>query len=110
MPQNFILTSSLSPFNAKSSNIKSSLTKGISSEKLLGITTDSNFTIEKHLNELCRKSSLKLHVLTRCAKLMSTEKRYLIISRIPQFDYFQLVWKIHTKNQTIESTVCTKRR
>ena len=65
----------MSPFNAKSSNIKSSLTKGISSEKLLGITTDSNFTFEKHLNELSRKSSLKLHVLTRCAKLMSTEKR-----------------------------------
>ena len=45
----------LSPFNAKSINIKSSVTEGSSSEKFLGITIDSNFTFENHINELCKK-------------------------------------------------------
>ena len=43
----------LSPFNAKSINIKSSVIDGSSSEKFLGITIDSNFTFEKHINEIC---------------------------------------------------------
>ena len=79
---------SLSPFNAKSINIKSSVIERSSSEKFLGITIDSNFTFEKHINELCKKGNLKLHALTRCAKFMSTEKRRLlfkafIISQLP---------------------------
>ena len=37
-------------FKAKSINIKSSLTEGSSSEKFLGITTDSSFTFGKHLD------------------------------------------------------------
>ena len=64
----------LSSFNGKVINIKSSVIEGSSSEKFLGITIDSNFTFEKHLNELCKKGSLKLHALTRCAKFMSAEK------------------------------------
>ena len=55
-------------------NIKSSVIEDSSSEKFLGITIDSNFTFEKHINELCKKGNLKLHALTRCAKFMSTEK------------------------------------
>ena len=39
----------LSPFNAKSINIKSSVIESSSSEKFLGITIDSNFTFEKHI-------------------------------------------------------------
>ena len=54
----------LSSFNAKSINIKSSVTEGSSSEKFRGITIDSNFTVEKHTNELCKKGNLKLHALT----------------------------------------------
>ena len=70
----------LSPFNAKSINIKSSLIERSSSEKFLGITIDINFTIEKHINELCKKGNLKLHALTRCAKFMSAEERCLIFN------------------------------
>ena len=68
-------------------------------EKSLGITIDSNFTFEKHINELCKKGSLKLHSLTRCAKFMSAEKRRLIFkaSIISQFNYCPLVWIFHTK-------------
>ena len=77
----------------KSINIKSSVIEGSSSEKFVGITIDSNFTFEKHINELCKKGNLKLHVLTRCAKFMSTEKRRLIFKAfvISQFNYCPLV-------------------
>ena len=89
----------LLPFNAKSINIKSSVIEGSSSEKFLGITVDSNFSFEKHINKLCNKGSLKLHGLTRCAKFMSTEKRRLIFKAfiISQFNYCALVWMFHTK-------------
>ena len=40
-------------------NIKSSVIEGSSSEKLLDITIDSNFTFEKEINELCKKWNLK---------------------------------------------------
>ena len=90
---------SLSPFNAKSINIKSSVIEGSSSEKFLGITIDSNFNFEKYINELCNKGNLKLHAPTRCAKFMSTEKRRLIFKTfiMSQFNYFPLVWMFHTK-------------
>ena len=65
----------LSPFNAKSINIKSSVIGGSSSEKFLGIRIDSNFTFEKHINELCKKGNLKLHALTRCATHEYRKKR-----------------------------------
>ena len=89
----------LSPFNAKSINIKSSVIEGSSSKKILGITIDNNFTFEKHINEICKKGNLKLHALTRCAKFMSTEKRRLIFKAfiILQFNYCPLVWVFHTK-------------
>ena len=83
----------------KSINIKSSVIEGSSSEKFLGITIDSNFTFEKHINELCKKGNLKLHALTRCAKFMSTEKRRLIFKAfvISQFNYCPLVQMFYTK-------------
>ena len=73
--------------------LKRSVTESSSSEKFLGITVDSNFTLEKHINKVCKKRNLKLHDLTRCAKFMSTEKRRLIFKAfiISQFNYYPLV-------------------
>ena len=90
----------LSPFNAKPINIKSSVIEGSSSGKFLGITIDSNFTFEKHINELCKKGNLKLHALTRCAKFMSTEKGRLIFKAfiIFQLSYCPLVWIFHKEH------------
>ena len=65
----------LSPFNLKFINIKNFSIEGSSSEKFLGVTVDSNFTFEKHINELCKKGNQKLHALDRSVKYMSTEKR-----------------------------------
>ena len=65
----------------------------------LGTTIDSNFTFEKHINEVYENGNLKLHALTRCAKFISTEKTLLIFKAfvIWQFNYCQLVWMFHTK-------------
>ena len=102
----------MSPFNAKSVNIKSSVIEGSSSENILDIIIDANFTFEKHINELCKKGNLKLHALTRCAKFMGTEKRCLIFEAfiISQLNHFPLVWMFHTKQLRIKSITCTKRR
>ena len=53
----------LSPFNLKSINLKNFSIEGSSSEKFLGVTVDSNFTFEKHINELCKKGNQTLHAL-----------------------------------------------
>ena len=89
----------LSPFNLKSINIKTFSIEGSSSEKFLGVTVDSNFTFEKHINELCKKDNQKLHALARCAKYMSTEKRRTLLKAfvVSQFNYCPLVWMFHTK-------------
>ena len=88
-----------SPFDGKCINFKSSVIEGSYSEKFLGITVDSNFTFEKHMNESCKKGNLKLNALTRCSKFMSTEKRRLMFKAfiISQFSYCPLVWMFHTK-------------
>ena len=80
----------LSPFNAKSINIKSSVIEGSSSEIFLGVTIDSNFTFKKHVNELCKKGNSKLRALTSCLIFKA-----FIIS---QFNYCPLVWMFHTKH------------
>ena len=87
------------PFNLKSINIKNFSVEGNSSEKFLGVTVDSNFTFEKHINELCKEGNQKLHVLVRCAKHMSTDKRSTLKKAfvVSQFNYYPLVWMFHTK-------------
>ena len=87
----------LSPFTLKSINIKNCSIEGSSSEN--GVTVDNNFTFEKHINELCKKSNQKLHALARCAKYMSTEKRHTLFKAfvVSQFSYCTLVWMFHTK-------------
>ena len=69
----------LSTFNLKPINIKNFSIEGSTSEKFLGVTVDSNFTFEKHINELCNKVNQKLHALARCAKYMRTEKYALYL-------------------------------
>ena len=54
MPQNFIYSCRLLMQNTP-----------ILKVLLPGITIHSNFTFEKHIDELCKKENLKLHALTR---------------------------------------------
>ena len=88
MPQNFIYSCRLLMQNTP-----------ILKVLLPGITIHSNFTFEKHIDELCKKENLKLHALTRWAKFMSTEKMRLVFKAflISQSNYCPLVWMFHTK-------------
>ena len=97
----------LSPLTLKSINIKNSSIEGSSRQKCLGVTVDSNFTFEKPINGLCKKGNEKLHVLARCAKYISTEKKHILFKAfvVSQFNYCPLVWMFHTKelNRQINS-------
>ena len=61
----------LSPYQHTSININGSVIKSSNSEKLLGITIDSDFTFEEHINTLCRKASQKLYVFSRISQYLS---------------------------------------
>ena len=66
---------------------------------LLGLTIDSNFTLENHTNSIRKKASQKLSVLARIAPYMNIQKRrtamkYFVTS---QFGYFSLVWIFHSR-------------
>ena len=69
----------LSPFDLKSINIKNSSIEQSCSEKFWGVTVDSNFTLEKHLNKLRKECNRKLHALAQCAKSISTDKRLTLL-------------------------------
>ena len=46
-------------------NINGSIIKSSNSEKLLGVTIDSNFTFQEQINSLCQKSSQKLYAFVQ---------------------------------------------
>ena len=61
----------LSPYKHTSINVNGSVIKSSNSEKLLGITIDSDITFEEHINTLCRKAIEKLHALSRISQYSS---------------------------------------
>ena len=80
-------------------NINGSVIKSSNSEKLLGITIDSDFTFEEHINKLWRKASQKLHALSRISQYLSEYKKRILFKTfiMPQFDYCSLVWMCHSR-------------
>ena len=56
-------------------NINGSIIKSSNSQKLLGVTIDSNFTFQEHINNLYRKPSQKLHALSRISHYLSPNKK-----------------------------------
>ena len=89
----------LSPYQHTSININGSVIKSSNSEKLLGITIDSDFTFEEHINTLCRKASQKLHALSRISQYLSQHKRRILFKTfiMSQFNYCPLVWMCHSR-------------
>ena len=61
----------LSPHQSATINIDGSIIKRSNSQKFLGVTIDSNFTFEEHINNLYQKSSQKLHALSRRSQYLS---------------------------------------
>ena len=89
----------LSPYQHTSININGSVIKSSNSEKLLGITIDSDFTFEEHINTLCRKASQKLHALSRISQYLSEHKKRILFKTVimPQFNYCPLIWMCHSR-------------
>ena len=89
----------LSPHQYVTINIDGSIIKSSNLQKLLGVTIDSNFTFEQHINSLCRKSSQKLDALSRIAQYLSQNKKRILFKMFvtSQFNYCPLVWMCHSR-------------
>ena len=74
-------------------------------EKLLGVRFDSKLTFDAHINDICKKASLKLNALARITPYMDLNKKRLLLNAffMSQFNYCQLVSMCHnrTKNNKI---------
>ena len=55
-------------------NVVGKVIPSSSEVNLLGITNDYGLKFKKHINELCRKSSYKLHALQRLRRYLSVDK------------------------------------
>ena len=89
----------VSPYQSATINIDGSIIKSSNSQKLLGVTIDSNFTFEEHINNLCRKASQKLHALSRISHYLSPNKKSILFKTFvtSQFNYCPLVWMCHSR-------------
>ena len=50
------------------------------SEKLLGVKFDHKLSFEDHISELCKKTSRKIHALSRVASYMNISKRRILMN------------------------------
>ena len=80
--------------------------KNTSEVKLLGITLDNEFSCIKHVQNICRKASKKLHALYRVCKYITQNPRKVIMKAFieSQFGYCPLVWAFHG-NRTLNNTI-----
>ena len=67
---------------------------------LLGIKIDKNLTFKKHISELCRRASYKLHTLRRIRKCLTLEKTKSLANVFinSQFNYAPLIWMFANKH------------
>ena len=68
-------------------------------EKLLGINFDHNLNFDKHLSELCKKSSRKINALSRITPYMNVSKKRILMNAFfkSQFSYCPLIWMCHSR-------------
>ena len=67
--------------------------------KLLGITIDNQLKFNKHVSNLCKKASQKLHALCRISQYMNTSQKRIMMNAFihSQFGYCPLVWIFHSR-------------
>ena len=74
---------SLLPYQSATIKIDGSIIKSSNSQNLYGVTIDSNFIFEEHINNLCRKlkqkPSQELHVLSRISHYLSSNKKRILL-------------------------------
>ena len=60
-------------------NVAGKVITSSSEMKLRGITIDYELKFKKHINELCREASCKLHALRRIRRYLSVDKVRLLM-------------------------------
>ena len=75
-------------------NIHEKEMKNSSEVELLDITIDRQLKFKKHIDNLCRKVSYKLHALRRIRNFLTLEKAKMLANAFIniQFNYTPLVW------------------
>ena len=61
--------------------------------ELLGIAIDNQLKFKKHIENLCKKASFKLHALRRICELLTVEKARIFANAFinSQFSYTPLI-------------------
>ena len=67
--------------------------------KLLGITIDNELKFSKHVSNLCKKASQKLHALARISNFVCQDKLRILMKAFieSQFGYCPLIWMFHSR-------------
>ena len=88
----------LSGSNRLTANIDGNVIESEDNQILLGITIDSNLSFNKHINNLCKKASVKLNALARMLGNMDLPKCRVIMKSLitSQFGYCPLIWMFHS--------------
>ena len=73
------------------------LIKNSSSEKILGVKTDSKLNFDRHVNHLCNNANKKLKALARVTPYMTLEKKKIVMNSFfnAQLHYCPLIWMLH---------------
>ena len=88
----------LSGSNKLTANIDVNVTESEDNQIVLSITTDSNLSFNKHINNLCKKASVNLNALARMLGNMDLPKCRVIMKSLitSQFGYYPLIWMFHS--------------
>ena len=67
--------------------------------ELLGIVIDNQLKFKKHIENLCKKASFKLHALRRIRTFLTVEKARILANAFinSQFNYAPLIWMFASK-------------
>ena len=70
-------------------------------EKLWGVKFDNKLTFEKHITDICRKTSRKTYALARIAPYMDLPKRCMVVNTFfnSQFNYCPLIRMCNSRRQ-----------
>ena len=80
-------------------NIDVNVTESEDNQIVLSITTDSNLSFNKHINNLCKKASTKLNAFARISGYMDLPKHWVIKKSFitSQCGYCPLIWMFHSR-------------
>ena len=87
-------------------NVNSKIISCSNEIKLLGITIDNELKFKKHIENLCKKASYKLHALRRIRGYLTVEKARILANAFidSQFNYAPLIWMFAGK--TLINKIC----